>query len=133
MALYVILLSEHISEKAEKYLIPALLIGLSSVLVWVMTTDLRFYFWVQFSSFISIPIILFLFPSRYTGKYWYFVTLGFYALAKVTEIKDKELFEITNGLISGHSLKHILAAIGLLGLAWMLRTRTYLSNGARNP
>lgn len=123
MALYVVLLSEHISEKFEKILYPALLLGVMSVLVWVITSDLRFYFWIQFSSFVSIPIILFLFPSRYTHRYGYFIALGLYALAKVAEVKDKEIFYATNEIISGHSLKHILAALGLLGLAWMVRVR----------
>lgn len=123
MALYVVLLSEHISEKFGKILFPALLLGVVSVFVWVITSDLRFYFWIQFSSFISIPIILFLFPSKYTHKSGYFVALGFYALAKVTEVKDREIFEMTNRLISGHSMKHILAAVGLMCLAWMVRVR----------
>lgn len=123
MALYIVLLSEHISERMENFLYPALLMGLTSVVVWAVTTDLRFYFWIQFSSFITIPIILLLFPSRYSHKYWYFISLAFYALAKWTEVKDREIFLATNEVISGHSLKHILAAVGLLGLWWMVKIR----------
>lgn len=123
MALYVVLLSEHINRKFEKFLYPALLLGVVSVLVWVMTSDLRFYFWIQFSSFISIPIILFLFPSHYSHRHGYFIALGMYALAKITEVKDKEIFYATHEIISGHSMKHILAACGLLVLAWMVRVR----------
>lgn len=123
MALYVILLSEFVSDRFIKILIPALVVGIFSVLVWWLTTDLRFYFWIQFSSFISIPVILLLFPSRFTHQYWYYISLGFYTLAKVAEVKDKEIFMATNEILSGHSLKHILAAVGLMGLAWMLRVR----------
>lgn len=123
MALYVILLAEHIHAKFQEFLIPALVIGISSVLVWVITTDLRFYFWIQFSSFITIPIILILFPSRFTHKYWYFISLFLYGLAKWTEVKDKEIFYATHEMISGHSLKHILAAVGLMGLWWMVKIR----------
>lgn len=123
MALYTILLAEHIDSRLRTFLYPGLVIGVTSVMVWAITADLRFYFWIQFSSFITIPIILFLFPSRYGHKYWYFITLLLYGLAKWTEIKDSEIYFGTGELISGHSLKHILAAAGLLGLGWMVRIR----------
>lgn len=123
MALYVVLLSEHVSLKIEKFLYFAILVGLLSVGVWVFTTDLRFYFWIQFSSFLTIPLILLLFPSFYTKKYLYLITLLIYGLAKWAEVKDREVYELTNNIISGHALKHILAAIGLAALWWMIKTR----------
>jgi hypothetical protein len=124
MALYVILLSEHVSEKLEKTLPIAVLMGLASVMVWVFTTDLRFYFWIQFSSFLTIPMILILYPSRYSHKSIYVYTLIAYALAKIVEVKDALIFEQTHHVISGHSLKHILAAVGIGLLWWMLKVRT---------
>lgn len=123
MALYIVLLAEHISVKWTKLLAPALLTGLSSVVVWVMTDDLRFYFWVQFSSFLSIPIILLAFPSRFSHKSWYAFTLVFYILAKWTESNDREIFQWSQEIVSGHTLKHLLAAVGLLGMWWMLKVR----------
>lgn len=124
MALYVVMLAEHISLKFTKLLPWALLMGLVSVLVWVATDDLRFYFWVQFSSFLTVPMILLAFTSRYTHKGWFGVTLLFYALAKWTEVKDKEVFLWTHEMVSGHTLKHVLAAIGLMGVWWMLKVRS---------
>lgn len=123
MALYVILLSEHVSEKLEKILPVAVLLGLASVMVWVFTTDLRLYFWIQFSSFLTIPMILILYPSRYSHKSFYVYTLIAYALAKIVEVKDEFVFELTHHVISGHSLKHILAAVGIGILWWMLKIR----------
>jgi hypothetical protein len=123
MALYIILLSEHISLKCEKLLPWSLLIGFASVITWIITTDLRFYFWIQFSSFITIPMILLLYPSRFTHKKWFGVTLMFYGLAKWAEVKDHAIFELSNNLISGHTLKHILAAMGIAALWWMLKVR----------
>lgn len=124
MALYVVLLAEHISLKFEKYLYHALFIGLLSIAIWVVTTDLRFYFWIQFSSFLTIPMILFLFPSLYNKKHWYFITLVIYGLAKWVEVLDREIYLATNEIISGHALKHILAAMGLAALGWMVKTRS---------
>lgn len=123
MALYVILLSEHVSEKLEKTLPVAVLLGLGSVMVWVLTTDLRLYFWIQFSSFLTIPMILILYPSRFSHKSFYVYTLIAYALAKIVEVKDEYVYELTNRMISGHSLKHILAAVGIGMLWWMLKVR----------
>lgn len=127
MALYIVLFSEHVSLKAEKFLPWALLMGIASVLVWVVTTDLRFYFWIQFSSFLTIPLILMLFPSRFTHKYGYGLTLLAYGFAKWAEVKDKEIFQGTNQLLSGHTLKHMLAALGIAGLWWMIKVRKEVS------
>ena len=124
MALYVALFTEHISLKSERFLPLALLLGLVSVLTWVVTSDLRFYFWVQFSSFLTIPVILIFFRSYFTQKYWYGVTLVCYLLAKITEVKDHEIFAWTGENISGHTLKHLLAALGLAFLWWMLKKRS---------
>lgn len=130
MALYIVMLAEHISMKWTKALPFALLIGLVSVVVWAMTDDLRFYFWVQFSSFVTVPIILLAFKSAYSHKAWYGFTLLFYALAKWTEIKDREIFYWSTELVSGHTLKHLLAAIGLMGVWWMLKVRKEISVAA---
>lgn len=123
MAMYIVLLCEHIEMRFEKGLYPALLVGVLSVLTWWISADLRFYFLVQFSSFITIPLILVLFKSHYTLKIYYFFSLLLYGLAKWAEMKDKEVFEATHYAFSGHSLKHFLAALGLLCLWWMIRSR----------
>lgn len=123
MALYVALLSEHITLKSERWLPHALILGVISVLVWVVSNDLRFYFIVQFSSFLTIPIILILFRSHFTMKGFYGIALGLYGLAKWTETNDHQIFAATGQLISGHSLKHLLAGAGLLSLWLMVRLR----------
>ena len=123
MALYVVLLVEHLGAALEKYLIPFLIVGVASVMVWAIWDDLRFYFWVQFSSFICIPIILLSFKSHYTLKSGYFYCLLFYFLAKLTETFDKQIFFTTSQLVSGHTLKHLLAGIGLWCLVWMIQKR----------
>jgi hypothetical protein len=130
MALYIIILSEFVSLQSQKVLFPALALGIISVFTWVMFSDLRFYFWVQFSSFITIPLILVLFRSRFTHGGFYFLALGFYGLAKWTEVKDAEIFKMTNMLVSGHTLKHVLSAVGLSFLWLMLKVRSEKSVAA---
>lgn len=47
--------------------------------------------------------------------------LAFYALAKLAEFLDPQIFLATHGMISGHSLKHLLAAAGALSFALAVR------------
>jgi hypothetical protein len=124
MVLYLVMLVEHIDVKLEKYLIPFVLTGLASVMVWALWDDLRFYFWVQFSSFISIPIILLAFKSHYNLKSGYYFCLLFYFLAKLTETFDKQIFNFTKSIVSGHTLKHLLAGIGIWFLVLMIQKRS---------
>jgi hypothetical protein len=128
MALYVALLSEHIDLKSERWLPHALIVGIISVLIWVISNDLRLYFIVQFSSFVTIPLILILFRSHFTLKAYYGVALFFYALAKWAESKDHQIFALSGELISGHSLKHLLAGAGLMCLWPMVRWRKEQEN-----
>lgn len=42
--------------------------------------------------------------------------IAWYAVAKLLELGDQSVFALTHGLISGHSLKHVAAALS----AWPL-------------
>lgn len=130
MAMYIALISEHIDLKLEKFLPLSLALGIASVIIWAMTGDLRIYFIVQFSSFVTVPLVLILFHSQFNLKGHYFFALAFYALAKWTEVKDGEIFEATYQMISGHSLKHILAAAGLFVLCRMIKKRELITSKA---
>ena len=55
------------------------------------------------------------------GKNWY--AIGLYALAKAAEMKDMEVFTLTDRVVSGHTLKHLLAAGAIFALLVMLRRR----------
>lgn len=123
MALFVALIAENINLKLEKLLIPMCLLGLASVVWWVYSSDLRFYYWVQLAPIVTIPVILLFFPSTYTGKAWFLVVLVCYLVAKVVEHRDPQIYEFTSGRMSGHTLKHILAAFGIYALAHMISTR----------
>ena len=49
---------------------------------------------------------------------------GFYLLAKVEEAADKPIYKWTHQIVSGHSLKHLCAAMVPVFLALMLAKRT---------
>ena len=124
MGLFAALVSEHLGAQFERpVLIPALVIGVASVFWWRYTDDLRVYVWVQGAPLLAIPFILAMFPGRYTHRVYLLYGLVFYALAKVAEFYDRETFGVTSQFISGHSVKHLLAAMAPLFLYLMLRRR----------
>jgi hypothetical protein len=79
--------------------------GIASVLWWSVTNDLRFYVLVQFGPLlILVPALWFVRDARYLAA-----VLTFYALAKLAEFYDRAIF--SNLPISGHTAKHVLAAM----------------------
>lgn len=104
-----------------------LALGLFSVWYWRHTgqlglEDLRMYVIFQFLPMILIPAVCILFRSRFTRRSDLYAVLGFYVLAKVAEHFDAALLGLT-GSISGHSLKHLFAAMGAYWVARMLTKR----------
>lgn len=123
------LLSDRISPKFGLIsIIPLLIVGLVSVIGWEYSEfigkgDLRFYFFITYYPIVMLPILLFFFPSRYTGSYYITEAVIWYALAKTTELFDKPIYNITHSIISGHTIKHILAATAIYSLIRYLKFR----------
>lgn len=120
MSLFSIAIMERVDEKWGVRLFPVFLaVGVFSVWYWNYTEglgagDLRLYALVQFFPLLAILMMMALFPPKYPGtaKYMFF-TLGWYVAAKLLEHFDKEIFSMLGGVVSGHTLKHIAAAIGV--------------------
>lgn len=124
MGLLVALCREYLPNPLLRYaLLPAVFIGIGSVFVWQQTDDLRFYLWVQFMPLGLIVLLMLLYPPRYTHGYLLGTALALYALAKVAEYYDAYIFLRLGNLVSGHSLKHLLAAAGCFLLIIFLRQR----------
>jgi hypothetical protein len=85
--------------------------------------DLRFYLWVQAAPFLAIVVLYVLYRGRYPRRE--LLVYGFiaYALSKAAEYYDAGLFALTAGALSGHSLKHLLSALAVLFVYFMLRAR----------
>jgi hypothetical protein len=118
-------------ELGARLLGPMVLVGIGGVLFWAGTEragtgDLRPYVLVQFFPLIAIPLLLLLYQPRYSHGWHYLVVLGLYALAKVAEVTDAAILRVT-GWVSGHTLKHLLAAAAVGTLAWMLARRRSFS------
>ena len=125
-------LSEMISSRASLVLIsPLLFAAMGSVGYWIWSEtlgrgDLRLYGLVQFLPMILIPLILIMYkrPENYLG--YIVATMIFYGISKITELHDVQIFQLF-GVISGHTLKHLLAAAGTCCIIIMLHNRRYQS------
>lgn len=116
------LLTMCISEAWEKYLLPGLIaLGAISVFYWAAYDDLRLYFYVQAIPLVVIPFVVVLFDSSKVEKAPLAFGLLFYLLAKITEFSDVKIFEFTNQMISGHTIKHLLASLTVLALADLVK------------
>ena len=97
----------------------AFVLATASVLAWRLTGDLRAYAAVQFLPMLLVPVALALrLPptserALTSGQWW--TVLGLYGAAKLMEAADATVFDAI-GLVSGHTLKHLLAAAA----AWWL-------------
>jgi hypothetical protein len=124
MAFFTLIIADRISLRTGAWLfVPLVVLGASSVTYWHWTEqrgtgDIRFYGFVQFFPMLVIPLLLALFPARYTRTADLFTALGWYVLAKILELLDAPIFAI-GGVVSGHTLKHLVASFGAL---WILRT-----------
>lgn len=108
-------------------LVPFLLIAAGSALYWrwSMTRgeeNLMPYVAVQAYAWLAVLLIALFFPSRYSRGADLYVVLGLYVLAKLTEALDRGIFEFGQ-ILSGHTVKHLLAGLAVYWLLRMLRHR----------
>ncbi|OGL17377.1 MAG: hypothetical protein A3G97_13970 [Candidatus Rokubacteria bacterium RIFCSPLOWO2_12_FULL_69_21] len=128
MSLFAVIIAERISLTAGRRLLPILLLaGAGSVAYWLVgelsgAGDLRPYALVQFFPLVAIPLILLLFPPRYTRGADLIGALAWYALAKLFEALDAQIFAVGE-VVSGHTLKHLASAVAMYWILRMVRTR----------
>jgi hypothetical protein len=125
MGLFVAIIGDFLGTKiVPKLLFPAVIFGLFSVFYWHWSDDLRLYYWVQCVPILTIPTLIILFKSGYTHQWLLLAALGWYILAKLAEYFDHPIYQLSQTLISGHTLKHLLAAISCYCILIMLKHRT---------
>ncbi len=114
-SIFSIIVSEFVDRRVGRLMLaPIVLVGLASVLYWSYTEmhgrgDVRFYAVVQFYPVLVMPFIFLLCQSRYTHARFFAFMWALYAAAKGAELYDQQLYD-WSGVVSGHTIKHFVAA-----------------------
>ena len=120
MALVAVLAGERFGVAVGRHLLPRLVfLGVASVAWWYLGTlggagNLLPYLVVQFGALAAIPALL---AGRHAlpgPRAPWFAALALYVLAKALEVRDAAVLAVLG--VSGHTLKHLVAAaaIGVL-------------------
>lgn len=102
----------RVSERAGRWLAAGvLLFGAMGVVVWLWSGNLLPWAVLQAGGMVLV-LWLAASPSRQgaLAMRWVWV-IAIYALAKLLELADDPVFEATGGLVSGHTLKHLVASL----------------------
>jgi hypothetical protein len=122
MPLVAALIAERVNVRLGLWLLPILTaVGIGSVIQWHVSVlrgagDLRFFGAVQVYAVLALLVVMLL-PPRYTRGSDLLVVAGLYAVAKICETADRQIFSLGH-VVSGHTLKHLSS--GLAGF-WILR------------
>ncbi len=136
MAISAAVVADRVNARAGNgwLLVLLVVLGIASLIYWNWTEslgrgDLRFYALVQFYPMLALPIIARGFPDHhYTLGRFLGWAIAWYGLSKVLEFFDRGIFELTGNLVSGHSLKHLAAAVAVYMVFRMLSAA---SNGGK--
>jgi hypothetical protein len=139
MAILAAILGERIHPRAGVLALPVLvLLGMAGVTHWLFTElqgagDLRLYLLTQVLPMLGGVLLIVLYRSPYTRGADFVAAAGWYLLALVAQQSDQAIHIWTAGWISGHTLKHLLAATAIYWIVRMLgRRRIRDRSGAFN-
>ena len=125
-----VLCDHHGAKAARPLILPALAAGAVAAIYWRMSElaghgNVVPYLLLQLLSVVAI-VILARRPGRYTRGRDLWVVIGLYALARLTEVFDAAIYQ-AGELVSGHTLKHLLAALAAVWVLRMIRLRAPLT------
>lgn len=131
MSLIGALITERVNILLGLCLWPALLLfGFYTVIYWYATEqqgagDLRLYLGVQVYA-VAVTLIMAFMPSPYNRTWDLAAVVLLFGLAHIFEMFDGQIVKFTDGAISGHTLKHFVAALAgawLLFMVWQRKIR----------
>jgi hypothetical protein len=111
---------------------PLLAVGAGTVLYWYATERMGAgnvipYAAFQTWSIVMVVLLIAAFPSRrYTHGHLLIWAAGWYGLAKLFETFDLGVYRLSGGLMSGHTIKHLVAAAAVFAIVRQLRLRAAL-------
>lgn len=104
--------ADRISARAGRRLATAMLVaGPLAVLTWAHTGNLLPWSVLQGGGMLLLLALLACKPKAGAWGVPIAAVVAWYAVAKLLELGDHQVFDFTNAWVSGHSLKHIVAAL----------------------
>ena len=92
-------------------------VAILGVAVWHVNGDLRWYLGLQLWCVLVLPYWLMASGTAKPIQWAMLAAIFWYVLAKITESTDVWIWQHTQQLISGHTLKHLLASVALYEMA----------------
>jgi len=128
-ALLAAVIAERYSVQAGiRLLAPLTIAGATTVFYWRWSEaagvgNLLPYFAFQVYVLLAVLLLMRLFSPRYTRSADMFKAVALYGAALAAELLDHHIYALGQ-MISGHTLKHLLAALAVYQVVRMLRLRT---------
>lgn len=117
---------DRISARAGLWTAGAVLaLGPVAVLVWTSSSNLMPWAVLQGGGMLLIVLLALRQPAAGAWGLPLLAVIAWYVLAKALELGDHVVFDLTQGLVSGHTLKHVAAALA----AWPVIS--LMHNGAQ--
>jgi hypothetical protein len=135
-ALLAAVIAERVSVRAGLALLaPLVVTGIGTVLYWRFSQargaeNVLPYFAFQAGVILSGVLLVRCSRPCYTREADLLLAAAFYAAAVLAEFFDPVIFTI-GGMVSGHTLKHLLAALAVYQLVRMLRARRAISGTSK--
>jgi hypothetical protein len=134
MGLLSALVAERVSLRFGRALaMPAVVVGLASVWYWQWSAaqgaeNLMPYLILQGYAIAMVLLLVILYPPRYTHGTMLIGVFLCYTLAKLLEWGDGKVYS-AGGIVSGHTLKHLLSGLATYWVLRMLMVRRPLAEG----
>ncbi|HTR59374.1 MAG TPA: hypothetical protein VMM27_14445 [Casimicrobiaceae bacterium] len=101
---------------------PFALLGIAALAWWAWSGDLLFYLVMRIGSGLLIVGLCLLRTGRHSHIGWLVAALALDIVMTLSERMDREIFAVTQGFLSGHNLKHLLAGVLLACvLMWLVQ------------
>ena len=113
--------AERLRWRSDLPLLVLTLLGVGSVVYWKLSDNLLPYLIAQGGAILLIVLALVLLPTPWNERRLLLPALACYAVAFVCEKLDVTIFRFTAGIISGHTIKHLMAAAAFYFILRMLQ------------
>lgn len=126
--------ADRVSARAGAVLAGAVLwLGPASVLAWSATGNVLPWCVLQFGGMALMLWLAVQRPMAGASGFSLVAVIAVYALAKALELADHAVWDLTGQLVSGHTLKHLVASLAALPVLVVLGRRARPGQNAAAP